>query len=120
MRSSSGCSVSGHRTCHGCNVTVPIWAAQMIADGWVTFSASAVRPGGEGHRAGLEVVGMLLRNPLLVDLLAVDAVGKALQMYGSVAQQRHHRVGDRQVVVDQLAFGAVRAELREVRPCPGW
>jgi len=25
-------------------VTVPICAAQMIADGWVIFSASAVRP----------------------------------------------------------------------------
>ena len=54
---------------------------------------------------------MLLRNPLLVDLLTVDAVGEPLQMRGPVAQRGHHRVRDGEVVVDQLAFGAGRAEL---------
>ena len=50
MRNSSGCSVSGQRTCHGCSVTVPICAAHTIAAGWVTFSASAVRPDGNVTR----------------------------------------------------------------------
>jgi len=43
--------------------------------------------GRERHGARLEIVRMLLRDPLLVDLLAVDPVGKPLQMYGPVSQQ---------------------------------
>ena len=50
MRNSSGWSVSGQRTCQGCSVIVPICAAHTIAAGWVTFSASAVRPDGNVTR----------------------------------------------------------------------
>jgi len=50
---------------------------------------------------------MVLGYALLVDLLAVDAVGKALQMRGSVPQRGQHRTArDGAVVLDELAFGA--------------
>ena len=58
---------------------------------------------------------MVLRNPLLVDLLAVDAVGEALQMGRAVSQRGQHRARrDGAVVLDELPLGAVRSQLREV------
>jgi hypothetical protein len=64
-------------------------------------------PRWERDPAGLQVVGMMLGYPLLVDLLPVDAVGKALQMGGAVPQRSEHRpLGHRQVVLNEFAFGA--------------
>ena len=58
---------------------------------------------------------MMLRYPLLVDLLAVDAVREALQVGGPVAQCVQHRAACHgEVVLDEPTLGAVRPELGEV------
>ena len=58
---------------------------------------------------------MMLRHPLLVDLLAVDAVREALQVGGPVAQRGQHRTARHgAVVLDQPALGALRPEFGEV------
>ena len=67
--------------------------------------------GREGNPAGLEVVGVFIRHPLLVDLLAVDAVREALQMGRPVTQRGQHRARcDCAVVVDERALGALRSQ----------
>ena len=49
---------------------------------------------------------MMLRYPLLVDLLAVDAVRKPLQMGGPVTQTIQHRAARHgEVVLDKPSFG---------------
>ena len=58
---------------------------------------------------------MVLRYPLLVDLLAVDAVGEALQMRRAVPQRGEHRPARHgAVVLDEPSLGAVRTQLREI------
>jgi hypothetical protein len=57
----------------------------------------------------------MLRDALLVDLLAIDAVGEALQMARTIPQRREHRAAsDGAVVVDEPSLGAGRTQLREV------
>ena len=75
MRSSSGWSTSVARACHGWKVTVPRLAAQATSAAEVTQSASADRPEGNDP-SRLHPVRRILRESLLIDLLAVDAVGK--------------------------------------------
>ena len=69
----------------------------------------------ECHPAGLQIVGMMLRHPLLIDLFAVDAVREALQVGRPVAQCVQHRAaGQGQVVLDEPPLGAVRPEFGEI------
>ena len=66
----------------------------------------------ERDARGLEPLGMVLRHPLLVDRLALDAVRKSLQRAWPLEQRTHDARAYRQVVVDQVELGL--ASLREV------
>src|SRR5665213_1599308 len=54
---------------------------------------------------GLEPLGVVLRDPLLVDRLALDAVGESLQRARPLEERMHDARTYRQVVVDQVELG---------------
>ena len=71
-------------------------------------------PGREADLGRLDPVRRALGQPLLVDLLAVDALGIAVQHARPLAQRADDAVPDRQVVVDEVELGL--AARREVHP----
>ncbi len=66
---------------------------------------------GERHARRLDPLRTLFRHPLLVDLLALDAVGETPQLGRPLVQRAHDAVPDRDVVVDEVALRLLR--LRE-------
>ena len=62
-------------------------------------------PGGKAELDGLDPVRPLLRRPLLVEELLVDAVDVALEDERPAAGRLQRRPGDRQVVVGQVELG---------------
>ena len=115
MRSSSGFSTSARRVCHGWNSTVDICTRPHhggeLGDAQLVGGAS----GREADLGGLDPLGRALRQPLLVDLLAADALGIAVQHARPLAQRPHDPVAHRQVVLDQVELGlATRREVHAV------
>ena len=71
----------------------------------------------ERDLAGFDVLGPFCRQPLLVNLFALDAVGESLKMRGPILErpQRCTLQRHRSVVLDKMPFGsAVLTQLRIV------
>jgi hypothetical protein len=67
-----------------------------------------VPPGRERDACGLDPVGALLGNPLLVDRLAVDPVGEAAKLRRPLVQRAHDPLPHGDVVVDEVALRVPR------------
>ena len=67
-----------------------------------------VTAGRERDARRLDPLGALLGHPLLVDLLALDPVGKAPQLGRPLAQRAHDALADREVVADEVALRVAR------------
>ncbi len=63
-----------------------------------------VAAGGERHARDLDPVRSLLRDALLVDLLARDPVREASQLGRALAERADDPVADGEVVVDEVAL----------------
>ena len=71
-----------------------------------------VTPGREGDPCRLEPFGVVRWRPLLVDRLALDAVGEPLHRARPLEQRLHDAGPYRDVVVDQVKLGlAMRREV---------
>ena len=105
MRSSSGLSLSAVRTGHGWKVTVFICTAQTAAADLVEDELGVPPPARVPARDGAHPVGHPLGRVLLVELLALDALGEALERHRPVADVVHERVADRDDVGREVALG---------------
>ena len=75
-----------------------------------------VPPGGEGDPGGLDPLGTLLGDALLVDRLALGPVRVALELGRPLVEGAHDPVPDREVVVDEVELRlAARREVHLVR-----
>ena len=63
-----------------------------------------VAAGRERDTRGLDPLGPLLGHTLLVDHLALDAVGEAAQLRRPLVERAHDPVADREVVLDEVAL----------------
>ena len=79
-----------------------------------TARRRAARTAGSRSRRSPPTVRRARREPLLVDLLAVDAVGEAVQHARPLAQRADDPVADAQVVAGEVELGL--AARREVDP----
>ncbi len=115
IRHSSGFSTSARREFHGWNSTVDICTAQITLRelGHAQLVGGAPEPR-EVDLDRLDPVGGARRDPLLVDLLAVDAGREAVQHARPLAQRADDPVADGDVVVREVelrlaALGEVHA-----------
>ncbi len=67
-----------------------------------------VAAGRERHPGRLDPLGTLLGNALLVDLLALDPVGKAAELRRPLAQGTHDALADGEVVADEIPLRVAR------------
>ena len=107
-RSSSGCSRSSARTGCGCSSRQPRFAIQASAAASRGTTSSAVRP--EGKRSSTTSIqsGRVVGRALLVEELAVDAVGVAHEHVRPAARAAQRALGHREVVLHDLELGDPR------------